>query len=317
MTYRTGHLPDHPAVVARRAGLHLHPAFATAMALAAALPMASSNRSMMPPSKGGPGILDQHDTGSCEGHAHGSGGTIFLALQGLSKGLISPTALYLGALLVDRTLNPDGTLSTVLDTGTMPSSILMGWQTFGAQLAKSDPQYPADSSTLYVTPSNPNSPLLLPSLDTLYADSPYRFKGAYFITAASGSPARLLQTLTMLASGRPVTDAIRASNAAFQGYTGGIVGALTGDVDHANLLVDYEWTGSAADWATFLTALSQNNTSQVAALVGNLIFHGVNSWGLTWGESDSLSTMTGGMYRANSQFFDQAEDLCVVDLQAA
>jgi hypothetical protein len=76
-------------------------------------------------------------------------------------------------------------------------------------------------------------------------------------------------------------------------------------------------TGIAADWLTFVTALQQNNTAGVQALVSNLIFHAVNSWDVTWGEGDVVSTMPGGMYRANINYFNQAEDLCVVDLKAA
>lgn len=313
---KTGHLPDHPAVVARRASMHLHAAFGLMMAATSALPMATSNRRMMPAVKGGPGILDQMDTSACEGHANGSGGTLFLALGGLSKGLISPTSLYLGALIIDRTVNPDGTLSTVFDSGTMPSSIQGAWQTFGARLAAGDPQFPAHSSTLYQTPSNPNSPLILPTIDGgLRADSPYRYKGSYFINAQG--PARVLQALATLASGRPISNAIPASGSQFQEYKGGILGALSGPIDHANLIVDYEWMGSSSDWAAFLSALQQGATTTVNSLGKYLILICVNSWGYAWGESDTVSTMAGGMYRANIQYFNQCEDACVLDLQAA
>lgn len=280
----------------------------------AALPLATTNRAKMSPSFGGPGILNQQDTGSCEGHAHASGGTLFLACQGKSPGLIDPTQLYLGALLVDRSVNPDGTLSTVTDAGTTPGAIVSAWQTFGARLAAGDPQYPASSATLYVTPSDPNSPLILPTPETLYAGSPYRFVGAYFI--ATASPSALLQALSVLASGRPITDAIPASGSQFQQYTGGVLGALSGPTDHANLIVDYEWTGAAGDWATFLAALGQGSTTAISALSSWLVLHCVNSWG-PWGESDAVSGMAYGMYRANIDYFNQAEDLCVLDLTAA
>lgn len=317
MTYKTGHIADHPEVVKKRKSLHHLSSFASTMALASSLPMETTNRVNMPPSKGGPGILSQRDVGACEGFAHGSDATLFFAGQGASQGLISPVQLYLGALRMDATLNPDGTLSTVTDTGTMPSSIDAAWQTFGACLAKDDPQYPCSSANLYANPSDPNSALILPPPERLYADSPYRYKGQYFITAAVGSPQRLLQVLSVLASKRVITDAIPASGQDFQGYLGGILGALSGPIDHANLIVDYKWTGSAADWLTFVTALAQNSTSQVAALVGNLLFICVNSWDVTWGEADAVSTMPGGMYRANIHYLDQAEDLSVLDLEAA
>jgi hypothetical protein len=311
-----GHIADHPEVVRRRAGLHLHPLFGAI--LATVLPLATTNRVNMPPAKGGPGILNQTDVGGCEGCAHAGGGTLWLAGQGKSKGLISNVALYLGALMFDQTLNPDGTLSTITDTGTQPSSVLSGWQTFGARLAANDPQYPMNSSTLYKTPGDANSPLILPAVDSgLYADSPYRFNGAYFITATG--PARLLQLLTVLASGRPVSDAIPASGQQFQSYTGGILGALEGPVDHANYIVDYEWTGTPTDWVSFVVAIQQNDVATTARLAVNLVFHCVNSWGdnTGWGEADAVSTMIGGTYRANIDYINQAEDLCVLDLSAA
>ena len=34
-------------------------------------------------------------------------------------------------------------------------------------------------------------------------------------------------------------------------------------------------------------------------------------------EADKVSGMPGGMYRANISYFNQAEDLCVLDLSAA
>jgi hypothetical protein len=324
VTYRTGHIADHPAVVARRTGLHLHPKFGAIMARASSLPMATTNRAKLSTSQGGPGILNQGQTGSCEGHAHASGATLLLANQGKSQGLISPVALYLGALLIDRTVS-DGALSTVTDAGTMPSSIISAWQTFGARLAASDPQYPANPATLYEQPSNTNSPLILPSLETLYADSPYRFGGAYFLTGASTSPAYLLSALATLASGYTLTDAIPASGSEFQNYTGGVIGALSGPIDHANLLVDTQWTGSAPDWATFCSALTSGDASTVtrlamatsAAGIPNLIFWGVNSWSTAWGTGDPVSTMSGGLYMANLDYFTQAQDLLVLDLSAA
>lgn len=316
MTLRArGHIADHPEVVKKRAPLHHHPLFGTI--ITTVLPLATTNRAFMAPAKGGPGIINQHAVGGCEGCANGGAATLRMAILGKSKGLISPTQLYLGALMFDQTLNPDGTLSMVTDTGTQPSSIYTAFLTFGARLAATDPQYPMDVSTLYKTPSDSNSALILPTVDSgLYADSPYRFNGAYFIMATG--PARLLQLLTVLASGRPVSDAIPASGQQFQGYTGGILGALDGPVDHANYIVDYEWTGSAQDWVSLVIALQQNDVTTTARLAVNLVFHCNNSWGDDgWGEADTVSTMIGGTYRANIDYVNQAEDLCVVDLSAA
>jgi len=310
-----GHIPDHPAVISKRRGLHLYSAFSAIMALVASLPMQTTNRANLSAAKGGPGVLNQGPTGSCEGHGHASACTLRLANTGQSKGLISPVALYLGALMCDSTVQPDGTLSPVLDTGTTPSSIQTAWGTFGARLAANDTQYPANPATLYKDPSDQSSVLILPAPETLYADSPYRYNGAYFIIA-NGTVA-LLQALSTLASGRTITDAIPASGAEFQSYSGGILGALSGPTDHCNHILDYEWLGSSADWLSFVTALTQGNTSQAASLGVNLIFHCVNSWGLTWGEGDAVSGMTGGLYRANQDYLNQAQSLLVVDIQAA
>jgi intein/homing endonuclease len=252
---------------------------------------------------------------NCEGFAHGSGGTIDLAVQGKSQGLISPSLLYLGALLFDQGFNADGTLTAVTDTGTMPSSILSAWRTFGALLAANDDQYPISQQVLYQDPSNQNSPLILPPPEKLYASSPYRFNGAYFITTQG--PARLLQAMAVLAAGHPISNAICASGPEFQGYRGGIMGMLSGPIDHANLIVDYEWIGTVADFATFVTALQQGSTSTIAALSKYLILHCINSWSEGWGEGDAVATVSGGMYRASTVYFDQAADLCTLDISAA
>ena len=324
MPFSTGHRPDHPEVVKRRVALHNLATYAAMMAAVASLPLASANRVNLLADKGGPGILDQHDTGSCEGHGHAESGTLRLANLGLSKGLISPTALYVGALLMDRTLNPDGTLSTVTDTGTMPASIQAAWQAFGARLATDDPQYPAQSTTLYQTPSNQNSPLILPSPEILHADSPYRYQGSYFVQ--SNGCQRILDVLTTLAAGRTLTNAIPASGSQFQGYRGGVLGALSGDIDHCNHVVDYAWNGSAPDFAAFLSALTTGNLSTATALamaqgsagVPNLVFICQNSWGDTaWGEADSMSRAPGGLYRADLNYLNQCEDPCVIDITAA
>lgn len=317
MTLRVrGHIADHPEVVRKRVGLHYHSAYQTEIApLAANLPMATTNRAFLQPAQGGPGNLDQDGVGKCEGMAHASGGTLFLAIRGKSQGLISPDQLYLGALLIDRGLNPDGTLSDVTDTGTMPSSVLSGWQTFGAKLAKDDDQYPATQATLYTDPNDPNSTLKLPSIEKIFGEAPCRFSGGRFIV--SNGPQRILDGLTALASARLISDAIPASQQDFQGYSGGVLGALGGPIDHANLLVDYTWLGSAADWQTFTSALRNGDVSTTMSLGTNLLWHGDNSWGTGWGEGDTVSSSPGGMYRANMDYYNQAQDLCVLDLVAA
>lgn len=291
MNFGTGHIADHPEVVKRRPGLHLHAQFAGRM-MATALPLATTNRAKLPPAEGGPGVLNQEDLGACEGFAHGAAATLLLALQGLSKGLISPIALWLGALMCDATIMSDGKLSPITNTGTMPSSILTAWQIFGARLAAQDAQYPVNDATIFVRPGDPSSPLILPNLDDLYADSPFRYGGAYFIQ--DGGDDKILAVMRALASGFPVSDAIPASGSQFQMYRSGVLGALDGPIDHANTILDFEWDGS--------------NLSSV-------IFHCLNSWGdALWGEADPIAKTSGGLYRANRDYLNQAEDLCVLDL---
>jgi len=314
MTYSTGHLPDHPEVVRRRPGIHLHPRFATWMGAVASLPLQTTNRAKLMPDKGGPGVLDQDGVGACEGHAHAAGGTLLLANQGKSQGLISPTMLYLGALMCDSSVQADGTLSPVTDTGTMPSFILNAWQTFGAVLAKDDPQFPCTTGVVYQNPSDPNSTLILPPASRLYAASTLRYQGGYFLPPG---PQRTLTLLAALAGGYPISDALPASGPEFQGYRGGVLGALSGPIDHANLIMDYSWLGTPDQFTQYLTALQQGNTTTIASLDQYLLTIQLNSWSTGWGESDAVSGAPGGTYRANTSYIHQAEDLCALELSLA
>ena len=308
MTYRTGHIPDHPAVVAKRLGLPLFRKYGAMRA--GALPLATKNRAQLK------WMLNQQDTGSCEGHAHASAITLRLALAGtpLSE-VISPVGLYYGALLVDCTPNPDGTLPQLFDTGTMPSSVLTAAQTWGSTGASAWGQYPASSTTMYQDPSNPQSPLIEPHPEQLFAESAFRMNGAYFVQTAGLQ--KVVDILTALAAGYPVSDAIPASGSTFQGYTGGVLTAeeMTGDVDHANYIVDYEWTGTQDQFTSWLGGAS--------GLDQYLIGHGVNSWGGVgcpfggdWGEVDSLNSL-GGQYRFDRTFFDMVQDACIHDVVKA
>ncbi len=311
--FSRGHLPDHEAVKKSRRGVHLLPG----LKMTTALPLATTNRAKLPVSSGGPGVLNQKGVGACEGFGHASAGTLRLANLGISKGLLSPVQLYLGALMCDQTLQADGTLSVVTDTGTMPQSIQNAWLTFGAKLASGDPQYPVadDNSNIYKDPADPNSPLLLPAMETLYGDGSLRYQGAYFVTATGSQ--RFLQAMNVLAAGRTMTDAIPASGSQFQSYSGGILGALSGPIDHCNHILDYEWSGTAEEFASFVAALANGDDTTVAKLAPNLLWHCVNSWDVTWGEADAVSQQTGGLYRANSDYFTQAEDLCAIDISSA
>jgi hypothetical protein len=314
MARKTGHIPDHQAVVDARVGFHLHPEYGAMRA--GSLPTSSSNRQSLPVEKGGPGVLDQHDTSSCEGHAHASAVTLRLALAGAALSeVVSPVGLYLGALLVDRVPNADGTLPPLVDQGTMPQSIQSASQLWGSTGASVWGQYPASSQSMYLDPANAatDQTLIAPKEEQLLAERSYRLRGMYFIQ--SGGNQRLLDALSALASGRPVSDAIPAGGPDFQGYAGGVLGPTSGDVDHANLILDYSWSGTTDEWAAFLTALAAGTPTTTTDSM--LTFYGVNSWGTGWGESD-VSGIPGGMYRFNRAFFDQsAQDPCVVDVSRA
>lgn len=304
--HRTGHIPDSAAVAARRLGLHLHPDYAAIRATP--LPLATTNRSSLPTSKGGPGIQDQSDVGACEGFAHSSGATLFYAIKKTPIPLVSAQGLYYGALKVTRVPNADGSLPKLYDTGTTPSAIQNAWTVYGAASSIAWGQNPCSTATMYVDPADPaqiaaGGPMIEPTPEQMFAEFPVRFGGAFFVQATGLK--KVLAILSALAAGYPVTIAIPASGPQFQGYTGGVLGALSGPIDHANLIVDYSWTGTQAQftaWQTGATGLDQY-----------LIGYGVNSWGTGWGESD-VSGIPGGMYRFNRAFFDQLQSPSVLSL---
>ena len=289
--YPTGHINDAPAVVARRPKFHLHPRYATIKATP--LPLSTNNRQFMPTSKGGPGIQNQNDLSACEGFAHSSGATLRMAIAGTPIALLSALGLYYGALLVDCEPNADGSLPPLLDSGTMPSSIVTAWNQWGATSATTWGQLPPSSSTVYKTPSDPNSPLILPKPEQLFAEQACKFGGAYFPSSVGDQ--RLFDIMACLAAGYPVSVAIAASGSVFQQYHGGVLGQLSGPIDHASLWVDYAWDGSNIQTITLI---------------------GANSWGEAWGESD-IGGISAGLYRGNYQFASQATDACVLEIAEA
>jgi hypothetical protein len=280
MTFFTGHRPDPPEVVARRPKLHLHPRIGAIRATP--IPLKTNNRAKLDSSVGGPGILDQGQTSSCEGHAHASAITLYFACLGKPIPLVSPVGLYQGALLLQRQPNTDGTLPPLSDDGTEPSLIIQAMSEFGASSADTYGNYPADPSTITSEPT----------LAQLEAEQNFVLNGAYFMASTGDDKVRDL--MACLAAGEFVTDAIPASGPEFQGYSGGVLGALSGPIDHANLIVDYEWDGS--------------NLSSV-------IVYCANSWGMQWGAALAPG-ISGGMYQANRAYVDQAADFCVMNLTA-
>lgn len=304
----TGHIPDHPAVVDARVGLHLHPEYGAMRA--GTMPLATHNRALLGLDKGGPGIRDQKRVGACEGFANTSGATLQFALDGTPlPEPLSAAGAYLQALMVDASLNADGTLPPLIDTGTMPSSILGGWLTFGAALESVWGQLPVDTDTMYVDPTGantnvPQGALIQPTPNKLYTGRACRLQGAYFIQSTGTGIVR--DILRVLASKRVLTNAIPASGASFQNYSGGVLGALDGPIDHAQLIVDSEWTSDQASLDAFMAGDDSK--------VGSLILHGVNSWSSTWGEVDALNGL-GGQYRADNSYVQCVADWCVLDVR--
>lgn len=280
MTYFTGHIPDPPDVVARRKGFHLLKA---KRGLGAApLPLKTNNGAFLAASAGGPGILNQVDTSSCEGHAHGSGITTRFAILGKPIPLVSPKCVYDVARIVSRSPNPDGSIPPLVDEGTEPNLVLAGLGEWGAASAVSWGNYPVSSSTINLEPT--------PQALMLAGD--FKLLGAYFLDGSAGD-AYLIALMTALAAGYPVTGAIAASSSTFQGYSGGVLPALDADVDHATLWLDYEWDGSN---------------------LSSLVVDGVNSWGEVWG-APYAPGVAGGMYQAGRDFLAKyASATAVLDL---
>lgn len=308
--YARGHIPDHPAVVAKRTGLHLHPEYGAMRA--GTVPLTTSNRALLPRDKGGPGIWNQFDVGACEGCGNGSAATIQMALDGtpLSEP-ISPVGNYLQALMTDASPNPDGTLPWLIDTGTMPSSVLAGWLLYGGSPASVWGQLPMGSGTMYSKDATaPQGALIQPSPNQLYGSRQCRLNGAYFLTTSGTTLLR--DIVRVLAAKKVMTNAIPASGSQFQSYTGGVLGALSGDIDHCSFVLDYEWVGTQAQLDSFMAGDDSN--------VAMLVLHCCNSWGGIgcpdggdWGEVDSINQL-GGQYRADANYAQQAQDWCVLSL---
>ena len=279
MPFGKGYRPDPDIVRQRRPKFHL---FRSKLGVGP-LPSSTNNRAKLAASAGGPGILNQWQTGSCEGHAHASGVTLRFALMGQPIPLASPIAAYQGALVLQRGTNPDGTLPPLQDTGTEPSLVIQSLQQWGIASAASWGNYPADPSTICNEPT----------LSQLESAREFELSGAYFLESAGDQ--FCYDLMSALAAGYPCTGAIAASSNAFQNYTGGVLGALDNDIDHATLWIDY-------------IGFDGSNLSSVT-------FIGVNSWSEDWGESDAPG-ISGGMYRCNADFVRKYyQDCAVLDVR--
>jgi hypothetical protein len=260
MSRRTGHIPDPPDVVARRKGFHLLKAKRGIGA--APRPLSTNNRAWLDPSVGGPGVLDQSDTSSCEGHAHAAAITLEFAARGTPIPLVSPICLYTGARVISRGINADGTLPALVDEGTEPGLVVAWMQSEGACSAATWGDYPASSATINDEPTP----------QRLFATADFKLNGAYFLQSSGDQ--YILDLIDALAAKKIITTAIAASSSTFQNYSGGVLGPLDDAVDHASQIIDLlSWDGINASSAVFL---------------------GANTWSSGWGES--------GLYRFNADF---------------
>ena len=267
---------DPEAVRQRRPGFHLLKAKRGLGSIV--LPPSTNNRALLDPARGGPGVLDQGPTNSCVGHAHASGITLRYAIEGRPIPLVSPIGIYTVARMISRAPRADGTLPLLSDDGTEPGLAILGMSEWGVASAATWGNYPASPSTINNEPS----------IQELEAAGEFKLDGAYFMQETGDLLCRDL--MTAMAAGYPVTSAIAASSGAFEGYQGGVLGALDDDIDHATLWLDYErWNGSD---------------------LSKVVFWGVNSWNVTWGQA--------GLYEFSRDFgVKYGGDACVLQISSA
>jgi hypothetical protein len=278
--FATGYIPDPPDVVASRAGFHLLQAKLGAVTI----PAASNNGIWLPPAKGGPGILQQSQTGGCVGHALAGSITLRFAILQRMIALVSPIGCYAVGRAMARRRNAKGVLPPLTDSGTEPSLGVAGIQEWGVTSAKTWGNFPADPATINDEPT----------LAQLEAITEFELEGAYFLQSTKDQ--LYTDLVTALAAGYPVTNGIPASGDGFQGYTGGILGAQTGPNDHYTYVYDYY------GW-------DPKNPSAVK-------FRCVNSWGSAdtdgtdWGDGS-------GTYDASTAFVDQWQDMAVMNVTSS
>lgn len=265
-----GHLPDPPDVRARRAGFHI---LRAKRGLTAELPL-SVDLSPLVTAAGGPGIFNQGQTGSCEGHAHAGAIGVRFAKLGKPIQTPSPIGIYTLARCIGRQPDANGTLPPLTDDGTEPNLVLRAIQEWGVASIPTWGNFPADPSTINQEPTQAD----------LEKASDFKLLGAYFLQSVGDQ--KVIDILTALAAGYPVSMALPASGEQFNNYAGGVLGALDGPVDHANYIVGLSIPARGA--------------------YGQVTLKCVNSWDVTWGE--------GGFYRGDRAFLDQLEDCVAVDV---
>lgn len=264
--FYTGHIPDPPDVVARRAGIHILEAKHERLRAvrASALPLKTTNRAAITFP-----VQDQGRVGACVGFATAQWLTLTLALAGIVVSFRSPVAPYTLARMIGGMgrLRPDGTRTPITDDGTEPGLADSAVREWGIPSAEDWGNLPTDPATI-------NDP---PTEAQLEFASWEKIDGAYYLQSVGAQ--LLLDLMATLAAGLPVRYSVPASGPTFQNYTGGVLGAVEGPIDHETDLIDYSWDGRD---------------------VNSVVFDGLNQWGIEWGE--------GGWYRAGPGLIYQCAD---------
>lgn len=252
----TGLVRDHDEVVKRRVSFR-------AMRLAApVLPLSIDLSAHAPP------IRDQNGFGCCVGESYSAAANTRLSVAGTPVPLISEFCAYKLARCLDRA----GAATPLTDSGTSPGSAIAAFQNWG--VVSEATWGVEDATTLNAEPT----------LTELEEASDFCLAGAYFLQSTGDQ--RTIDIMTALASGYPVCMSLAASGTEFNNYSGGVLGSLSGDLDHENYVVGYT-VSAVGDYASVVLTCR-------------------NSWGTNWGES--------GSYRANRAFVDQCADWAVLDV---
>lgn len=276
---------------AYKTGLHVLVAKAR-FAVPAVFPRSLSWASyVLDTTKGGPGILDQHDAGACTGMAKAGSIMTRLAIMKTPVEPISPIAIYNGSLRLDRIPSPDGSLSALADVGAASNLATRQVQEWGACSVKAWGVETVSSAACIIEPTEAQ----------LDAESQFQVTGSYGILTQGD--AKVVDKLTALVNGYLIEETIFADTA-FQAYTGGIITAPSNWSDqskyagwHRIYTCGYSWDGS--------------NLSSV-------VFQFVQSWG-SWGERDvitGISPSTFGFWRAARAWSDQLLDQNVQNITA-
>jgi len=303
----TGYRPDPSHVVAARDPGAFARFTAPRLVGVGTYPMATRNRDSIPLSKGGPGIWNQVSLSGCTGMASGGAGTARFAIAGTPlPEALSPIGPYKLGRGIDRTPNDDGTYPALVDEGAEPTQVIRAAMTFGMASLSGWGEFP---------PANPATINVEATAAQLEAAGEFVLGGAYFLPN-DDTGARILGIIRACTLGEPLTGSIAASGNAFEGYSGGILTAsqLTGPLDHYTYTIDHAWTGSSADWATFVSALQNGDTSIWTPMLPSFTTFDVNSWDVSWGWSD-VAGLSGGFYQIDGSAIAQRSDQAVWEIE--